>query len=453
MTDGAEARAGFPGPAASGRAGSRDGEAKAFEEFRGQESTLIALNLAVLAALLVVHVAFSALLGSPSRAVFVAITVFFLLQALELIILQSLPRPLGPRTLVLYTVASVWGKLLFAVLIAVLGGFEHSHYGVLMVLPVVAAAFRFSFRGTLVVVGAATLFTFLELYLYYVGHPPMMLAEFYEASALSLTYIVVAVVVGYLAGRLRRDRQRLATSLAALEEARDRLVKEEKLAAVGRLSSAIAHEIRNPVAMIVSSAGLLKSAGRDDASRQEMEQIILGEAQRLERLASDFLAYARARRPERKATRLRDALDYVASVARARAAESDQRVEVECPEDGEVLVDPFQLQQALLNLLINALDASPPGSTVALGGRLEGSGGLLLTVQNPGAAIPEETRERLFEPFFSTKPSGTGLGLAIARTIARAHGGELWLEANEPGLVRFAIRIPGALAGPGAGED
>lgn len=188
-----------------------------------------------------------------------------------------------------------------------------------------------------------------------------------------------------LVGRLRREQGRLRDSLAELERARDRLVSEEKLAAVGRFASAIAHEVRNPVATTVG---------------------------------------------------------YVAGLAQARLSQAGLQLTVQCPEDLVAPFDPFQVHQALLNLMMNACDATPSGGLITMRARPVPGGGVALFVENSGPAIPEDVVPKLFEPFFTTKPRGSGLGLAISRAIARGHGGDLVLEVNEPGRVRLALNIP-----------
>jgi signal transduction histidine kinase len=110
-------------------------------------------------------------------------------------------------------------------------------------------------------------------------------------------------------------------------------------------------------------------------------------------------------------------------------------------------LDPAQIQQALLNLVMNAIDASPQGGTVRLQSDWDGSSEVRMSVTNPGPEIPEKVMPRIFEPFFTTKARGTGLGLAIARNIARAHGGELSVSSNQHDNVCFCLRLPAAKAG------
>jgi two-component system sensor histidine kinase HydH len=138
---------------------------------------------------------------------------------------------------------------------------------------------------------------------------------------------------------------------------------------------------------------------------------------------------------------------YVADVCRARASERGVEVKVEAGEELMIEMDSSQVQQALLNLLMNAIDASPAGATVLLRSARNPNGCVRVEVENPGPAIPPSTLARIFEPFFTTKPNGTGLGLAIVHNIVRAHGGDVELVRNEPARVCFSITLPvGAVA-------
>lgn len=421
--------------------------------FRRQESALVGLNLAVLAALVLVHLGFSGILGTPNLPVLVASATFFLLQAVELFALRTRRAPFGPRAICLYPRISVPAKLLLGVAVAYLGGAEDSHYTVLLVLPIMSAAFRFRMPAILLTAAAAGLLTMVDLWLYYLKHPPQMPREFYEAATVVLIYFVAGIVVGHLTDQLRHDRQRLRESLGELERTKDRLVQDEKLAAVGRLAGAIAHEIRNPVAMILSSARMVKDERPADGRRGELCDIMVSEARRLERLTTDFLDYARQRPLERHATTTAELLSYLAGLAQARAQETGIMVRSACVDDCAVLVDPFRLQQALLNLLVNALQASRPGATVTAGARCDGKHGVVFHVENEGGPIAAELVPRLGEPFFTTRAGGSGLGLAITRNIARAHGGELTLARNEGGRVRFELALPDARRGAVAPEE
>jgi signal transduction histidine kinase len=173
-----------------------------------------------------------------------------------------------------------------------------------------------------------------------------------------------------------------------------------------------------------------------------MFAIAAKEATRLERLTTDFLIYARPRAAQLAPGNLVDTLNYVAAVARAHAGNEGVAIEVSADGELEGEFDATQIQQALLNLVLNAIDACSRGDWVKLNGAINGSGVMRIDVVNPAGPIPPETVRRIFEPLFTTKPRGSGLGLPIARNIARAHGGDVVLGINEPGRVCFSIEIP-----------
>ncbi|MCL4693063.1 MAG: hypothetical protein KJ060_11205, partial [Candidatus Hydrogenedentes bacterium] len=224
-----------------------------FEVFRRQESTIILLNLSIIATLLLVQVIFREVFILPSRLIILLFGGRFLMQAVELIVLNTRSRPWGWRVVCGYAHLSIVLHIAFATLVSMLATSEDSHYAVLMVLPVVAAAFRYSLTGTLGVAGVAGALTILQVWVYFRGAPEVNLSEYFEAVTMVLIYFAVGLVVWLLVAQLRSEQGKLQTALLELEKTRDQLVSEEKLAAIGRLSSAIAHEIRNPIAMISSS--------------------------------------------------------------------------------------------------------------------------------------------------------------------------------------------------------
>ena len=216
---------------------------------------------------------------------------------------------------------------------------------------------------------------------------------------------------------------------------------DEKLAAVGRFSSAIAHEIRNPVAMISSALATARNGGLSSEERQEMFDIAAKEASRLEKLTGDFLAYARPRPPAMHPGDVAESIGYIADICRPHASEKAVTIQTEAPDGLSAKIDSGQIQQALLNLVMNAIEASPSGAVVSLRGKRDDAV-IRVEIENTNGPIPRDAVERVFEPFFTTKPAGTGLGLAIARNIARGHGGELMLSRNEACSVQFSMTFP-----------
>jgi len=407
--------------------------------FQRQESVFVILNLILLAGLLLLHAFFSSYWGAPTRMQILILGAGFALKAAELIWLQGLKKTPPPTALVLLTWASILLNLTLAVLLARLTDHEDSPYFVLTVVPILEAAFRFHLITVLGVVFVSGFYNFVWVWQYFQRHPPLDVGEYFETGMSALIFLIVGVLVWRLVNDLRAQKNRLTQNLHELDHARERLLQEEKLAAVGRLSSAIAHEIRNPVAMISSSIATAKRLS--GAGREEMFDIASEEASRLLRLTTEFLAYARPRPPKLVLTSVSDTVAYVADAARAHASQKGVQFQIETPGWLMTKMDSGQVQQALLNLIMNAVDAAPADSTVRLRSQ-SFDHRLAITVENQGLPIASDEVARIFEPFFTTKPQGSGLGLPIARNIARAHGGDLVVEANDAERVCFSMTLP-----------
>ena len=412
-----------------------------FESFRDQEIVFATLNLFVLAALLLLHALFASLLGEPSPALLVTLGTAFLLKMLELLWLWAGVR--SPSESV--ADALVWGSISLNISLAILLTFltnrGDSPYFVLLALPVLQAAYRFRLPTCIGVTIVSDSMTFFWVWHFAKFHPPIYATEYLEAGVISLVYAIMGLLVWLLVNQLRRDQRRLAYSLGELERTRERLVVEEKLAVVGRLSSAVAHEIRNPVSIIASSLVTADRPEVGERQRREMHAIARSEAARLEKLTSDFLSYARPSQPKRNPVAVADLLGYIAEVANVQASKRGIRIAV-VGEDGlRANVDREQLQRAVLNLLLNAIDATPVGGQVVIRSSRPSVQSVELQVENSGDPIPKEVLSRIFEPFYTTKPHGTGLGLAISRNIARVQGGDLIVAQNEPGRVCFTMTI------------
>ncbi|MCB9797148.1 MAG: hypothetical protein H6741_31055 [Alphaproteobacteria bacterium] len=242
---------------------------------------------------------------------------------------------------------------------------------------------------------------------------------------------------GFMMGRLAEARVRLAADAAliraqvtALEEARDRLVAAETLASLGRMAASVAHEVRNPLGVIRSSAALIEEGLAPESEDAEAAQFILEEVDRLDDYVGRILDYARPLLPERRP------VDLGAVAARARRL-IDGRLEVEVEgATPEVEGDEELLVRLLLGLLVNAAEAGASRVRLRLG---EGAGEVRVDVCDDGEGVPEGAREMLFEPFFTTKAQGTGLGLALARRVAEAHGGGLELVEGEGTCFRLSL--------------
>lgn len=222
---------------------------------------------------------------------------------------------------------------------------------------------------------------------------------------------------------------------------RRRAAAVERLAALGRMSAGLAHEIRNPIAaMRLKAENALAVA---DGSRSEAAlTAILQQVDRLDVLLRDLLEMTQAREPRRTEVDLESFLARTVESHRDLAGARGITLTAGTGPASSPLpqLDPFQMQRALDNLIINAIQNTPAGGTIAVdAGRRDGS--LLLRVADTGPGIAEDVRERLFEPFVTGRADGTGLGLAIVREIARNHQGTVRLARNTGGAV-FEIEVP-----------
>src|SRR3569623_1238460 len=203
----------------------------------------------------------------------------------------------------------------------------------------------------------------------------------------------------------------------------------------------IAHEVRNPLGGLELYAGLLRDARQDRPERLEEVKRIEREINYLKVVVTEFLDYARRPPPELAPVRLFDLLDEVRELV---AAEGSVTVKVACRGDLRVTADAGQLRRALLHLGRNAVAAAqrrhPGGGAVMLRGHRDGSR-IHIEVEDDGAGVPHELREKIFTPFFTTREKGTGLGLAFVREIVADHGGAIQVSDAAGGGARFAFTL------------
>ncbi len=259
----------------------------------------------------------------------------------------------------------------------------------------------------------------------------------------------VGIAAGLLSERqrlLNEEPQRLAEQLrtahAELQENFEGMKRAERLFAVGQLSAGLAHEIRNPLASISGAAGILRRSAVSNEKREEVLDIIEKESQRLNAMLTNFLDFARPRPPQPRLIRVSTVLNRVISLASHSLGKKQIALRTQVQDgDPEVLVDGEQLQQVLLNMLMNAIQASEDGDFVLLATRLE-PGRLWVDVRDQGSGVKPEHADRLFDPFFTTKEQGTGLGLPVAHEIVRSIGGMLKVTHNEDCGMTFSVGLP-----------
>jgi signal transduction histidine kinase len=225
-------------------------------------------------------------------------------------------------------------------------------------------------------------------------------------------------------------------------EARERLRQSEKLAALGKLSAGLAHELRNPLNTVSMLVYAMAQEVDPNGPLWADLQVVQGELRRMTLLIEQFLEFARPKPPHFQRHRLEEILEetllLIGPEARARRVTVHKEVEKDLPR---VWVDGAQIKQVYLNLLLNALQAMPHGGKLTV--RIHASGGSVLTaITDEGGGIPREVRANLFQPFFTTKRGGTGLGLSISQRIIEGHNGQLRLF-SQPGVgTTVVVRLP-----------
>jgi signal transduction histidine kinase len=206
----------------------------------------------------------------------------------------------------------------------------------------------------------------------------------------------------------------------------------------------IAHEVRNPLGGIELFAGILREELHDDPEKLLHVKKIEREVGHLKIVVNDFLEYARRPRPELRPTPLQPLCEELIDVCAADAERAQVTLAITPPPaDLVALADASQLRRALLNLVRNAIQATPAGGRVELTARADGEF-VRLSISDTGKGIPEAEREKIFQPFFTTKEKGTGLGLAFVREIVADHGGMLDIDSAVGRGTTFVVSLPRA---------
>jgi PAS domain S-box-containing protein len=241
----------------------------------------------------------------------------------------------------------------------------------------------------------------------------------------------------------------LVRDLSDQERLQQELVQAQKMEAIGLLVAGVAHELNNPLAAIVGFSQLLRADPRLPADMKSMADQLIDQTDRTRRIVGGLLDFARQRPPERHPTPIRPLIQSVIDLQSYSYTAGRIAVEVDiAPDVPPVELDRSQIQQVLLNLTLNAVQAiraARDHGTLRIGAAPTADGSRIrIVVEDDGGGIPESDRARLFVPFFTTKApgEGTGLGLAVSAGIVVAHGGRLWHEPREGGGSRFAIELP-----------
>lgn len=228
---------------------------------------------------------------------------------------------------------------------------------------------------------------------------------------------------------------------ASIREAREELIRSERIATIGRLAASIVHDLRNPLATIYAGAEMLLYSQLSEAQIQRLAGNMLGASQRVQDLLQDLLDVGRGKTGEIRPCDLREIAGAVARSLESAAAAQQVRIVLDVPEGLNLPLDRRRIERVFLNLMGNALEAMPAGGAITVSAVVE-SDSVVVTVTDTGPGIALEIRSRLFQPFVTArKKTGLGLGLALARQAVVDHGGDMWADSSESGA-SFLFRLP-----------
>jgi len=335
------------------------------------------------------------------------------------------------------------------------GGHEghdyHAHHAILRWfshIPIILAGFWFGVKGGL--------FCSLVVTALYVPHVLFQWGGGTMEQWLEIVlYNIVGGVTGLLSDGQKRDRDRHKEAAEELDRAyaklkdqtrvilktEEQLRQAARLSALGELSAGLAHEVKTPLASIRGAVEILCGLSVNEHEREEFSQIVLREADRLNRVVTQFLEFARPKGDEVPEAKLNTAIDEILQLVKLEADRRNVSVR-RTSEEGlpSVLIDPEQLRQVILNLVVNALQAMEAGGTLKLRTRRDGDR-VRLTVADTGDGIPEDLRVRIFDPFVTNRADGTGLGLSIVKRILENHGATIEVRARPEGGTAFEVGL------------
>ena len=319
----------------------------------------------------------------------------------------------------------------------------HSIYRSLYYLPIAVGAVRYGRVG-----GVLTALATSALYLPHVWMSwGVMPSDGFNDLLENGVFLFVGFLAGSLADAERAQRQRaeqaarnLQASYAQLQEQGEQIRRAERQAALGRLAGGLAHEIRNPLAVVRAAAQMLHADV--SADQQRYTGVMQGEISRVDRLIEELLHYAEPRPLVRGPVDVGTLVSETVQLCAPYAAQQGVALQTdECSSALTLMGDTDRLKQALLNVLLNAVQATPPGGTVTIGATAEANR-LVLAVRDTGPGVPEAQRTQIFDPFFTTRDDGTGLGLTLVQQIVQEHGGRADLTNEPTGGARFTITLP-----------
>lgn len=306
----------------------------------------------------------------------------------------------------------------------------HAIHGRFCYIPIVVAASWYGLRGGIV---AASIISILVL--------PLVIGKVANVHDFvgELVEIVFYFAIAILSGAII-DRELLARKKQ--EEMRAQLERSHQLSMVGQIAAGVAHEIKNPLASIKGALEIISDENTSPVEKREFQGILFNEIKRIDGTVTEFLGFARPREVKLESLNLSELITSSLQQMEAQASKLNLIIQKQI-EDGIILSgDKEKLHEMLLNLLLNAIQVSPSGSTIDVSLEKQDSSIALLTIADSGEGIEADNLDRIFEPFFTTKPSGTGLGLAVVKAIVESHNGEIRVQSSRGQGTQVLVSLP-----------
>ncbi len=329
----------------------------------------------------------------------------------------------------------------------------HDIFQRLYYLPIVLAAVWFGLRGGLLCSIMVSIAYAPHILFQWGGQLTIEMEKYLEI----VLYNIVGGMTGLLSQRERERTAQLQKTARGLEESYQQLERQseqmiiieeqlrraEKLSTLGEMAAVLAHEIRNPLGSIRGTAEILKDDYQPGDPKYEFIEIQIKETERLNRVVEDFLRMARPQPADMQSCSVQEELETIATLVANDARKRHVQLTLS-PPDAPLIIkaDGEKLRQAFLNIIINALQATPPGGSVIISTRNYETTACEISFCDSGQGIEAEKLGRIFEPFFTTKPQGTGLGLAITKKIIESHGGAITVASEVGCGTTVTVRFP-----------
>jgi two-component system sensor histidine kinase HydH len=234
----------------------------------------------------------------------------------------------------------------------------------------------------------------------------------------------------------------LFIDLTEIRHLKKEIARSQRLASLGNLAAGVAHEIRNPLSSIKGFATYFKERYRDNPLDGETADIMLQEVERLNRVITQLLDFARPVTLEKKPTAIRPLISQTLKMIAGQAEAKQIAIQADLPDCPEVMIDADKIKQVFLNLFLNALEMMTAGGILQVKVRPAEGNAVHITISDSGPGIDEKHLAHIFDPYFTTRPAGTGLGLSIVHKIIEAHDGEIRVESTPGAGATFTIRLP-----------